>query len=123
MKPLTKRVSDGLKWTMSVQDMPRESNFPYPVFRWILNEEGGIALRALPFHGIFVFEVRGEEIRFISIKNILKKIDSYGWSKPPHIKEVFKDVIETKEKSPVRNLEEFEQVAEKLRQKWNKLIE
>ena len=125
MEPETKKVEDELKWRMSVEEMPHEGNVTSPVFRWIFGGEDCIVcdqLHAWPFHGFFVFKPRGEEIRLFCIEELLKKIDSWGWSKPPHIEEVFKDVIETKERS-VKDLKEFKQVAEKLRQKWYKLIE
>ncbi len=125
MESSAKRVDDELKWSIDIQEIPHKSEVSYPVFRWIFGEKDGITggkLHAWPFHGIFVFKVRAKEIRFTSIENLLKEIDSYGWGKPPHIEEVFKDVIETKEMSPLKNLEEFKQVSEELRQKWSKLI-
>lgn len=125
MESSAEKVENELKWIMDVQEMPHKSSASYPIFRWSFGEEGGITgakLHAWPFHGLFVFKVRGNEIKFSSIQDLLKEIDSYGWGKPPHIEEVFKDITETKERSPLKGLEEFKQVAERLRQKWNKLV-
>jgi len=122
MQSIIKKVRGELSWSMDIQEMPSEGDFSSPLFCWTFDGEDGVVLCAWPFHGFFIFKVRGKEAKFTSIEELLKEIDSYGWGEPPHLQEVFKDVIETKEKSPADSLKEFTEVAEKLRQKWNSLI-
>ncbi|PIR01888.1 MAG: hypothetical protein COY73_01195 [Candidatus Nealsonbacteria bacterium CG_4_10_14_0_8_um_filter_37_14] len=124
-RPLEKQVSDEFNWFMGVQEMPHTSGISYPVFEWSFGAKDGIkggTLRAWPFQGILVFEVRGEEEKFDSIKIALKSINEYGWGEPPHINEVLQDILETKSKFPVRDIEEAKQVFKELRQKWQTLV-
>ncbi len=123
-RPLEKRVSEELNWLMSVLEMPHDSGTSYPVFQWTFGAKDGIkggTLRAWPFQGILVLDVRGDEEKFDTTLSVLKRIDEYGWGEPSHIDEVLQDIQETKSKFPTRNIEEAQQIFEELRQKWQTL--
>lgn len=122
-RPLRKRVSEELDWSMNIYEMPHTGDTSYPVFEWIFGKEViGSKLRAWPFQGIFVLDVRREQDRFCSVEKLLIRLNSYGWGEPPHIDEVFKDIMETKEMLPIKDIEGFREVSDKLRQKWEGLV-
>ena len=123
-------------WHMSVQEMPHKGGFSYPVFVWSYGFKKGIRggeLRAWSLQGIFIFTDRREPIempeggwRFETIDDVLAKLDEYGWGKPPHIDEVFKQTIETNAKFPLPSdtedpAGEAERIFENITQEWKTL--
>jgi len=107
--------------------MPTEQGPSYPVFEWSYGFEDGIRggeLHAWPSHGgSLVFQSRREDYsqKFQSVKEALKGIEEYGWGKPPHIDEVFQDIIELQKKIPADTIEEAERIFKELRRKWESL--
>ena len=122
-----KQASTELNWIMSVRKIPHKKGFFIPVFEWSFGYKNGIRggeLRAWPLHGNLVFKARRESLdhKFESIEGALEKVDEYDWGKPPHIDEVFQDLLEIKERLPIKSLEEANQILEELKKKWEALI-
>lgn len=122
-RPLKKRVSDALGWSMWLEELPHTSGLSIPVFRWSFGSKGesiGGDLRVFPHHGILTFQSRRSSIegRFESVEKILAQIDKYGWGEPPHIDEVFQDAQDASVKVRAGDKEAAEQIFEELRQKW-----
>ena len=132
-RPLEKRVNADLQWIMSVVEMPTNDGTSYPVFEWSFGAEDGLRggeLRAQPLQGILVFETRrGDSINgercpwtFDSIEQVLEYVDHFGWGEPPHIDEVFQDILNAQKKFPVKGKEDTEQIFQELRRKWEDLV-
>lgn len=131
MKEKTTESKPG--WNMSVRTAPTIHNISYPVFEWSYGFKDGIRggeLRVWISSGIFVFEDRRHPIempqegwKFDSVEKALAKIeDEYGWGKPPHINEVFQDIIEVRKKFPMGSKEEAEKIFGELQKKWEGLL-
>jgi len=125
-RPLVKRVGGDAEWHISVREMPHKAGFSYPVFEWSFGRKDGIRggeLRAWPLQGHLVFTDRREsrDWKFTELEEALAKIDEYSWGEPPHIDEVFQDVLNTKKQLPAENVGAAKAIFEELWQKWEAL--
>ena len=130
METAEKQVEGKRGWIMSVLEMPTTQGPSYPVFEWSYGSKDGIRGGELHawIHGILVFEDRRPidmpegGWKFKSVEEALSKINEYGWGRPPHIDEVFQDVIEAKKKLAASTKEETEKIFQELREKWKALV-
>lgn len=128
-----KPTEEKLGWIMNIRDMSTATQgFSYPVFEWSYGLKRGIRggeLRAWPQNGMLVFEDRRGPTdmpkggwKFNSVEEALAKINEYGWGEPPHIKEIFQDILGLKKKIPFKNREDAEKTFKELKEKWQVLI-
>lgn len=129
-RPLEKRGNEGFSWHMSVMVMQDEDGFSCPIFTWSFESvEDGLSagwLQAWPLGPPFLFIDAARESslgEFSEVENALSKIDQYGWGEPPHIDEVFKDMMDVAEKFPIEGPEAARAIFEELQAKWENLIQ
>ncbi|MFH0788788.1 MAG: hypothetical protein V2B13_14405 [Pseudomonadota bacterium] len=113
-------------WRCEVKDMPHGGGFSYPVLCWSFVAANGFVggtLETWAPHGLFVFKSRGEETKYDKLEDLLFSLIEFAWGEPPHLDDVFKDILETRSKMPVKSKEEAIKIFTDLRTKWLRLTD
>ena len=128
-RPLVKRGHSDLDWFMCVREAEHTSGISYSVFEWSFGEEDGMRggeLYAYPIQKMLFFvDRRASESsmsEFKSVEAALTEIDKYGWGEPPHIDEVFQDVLAIQEELQRKGVENSKEIFLSLEEKWMNLI-
>ncbi|MBI4709009.1 MAG: hypothetical protein HY764_02260 [Candidatus Portnoybacteria bacterium] len=118
-------------WNVAIRNQRHVSGFFYPVFEWSWGFQDGLRageLWAWPISGLWVFKSRRSENeqKFKSLEALeteLEKgtIDLCNWPRPPHLKEVSIDILETSRRSYFSRGDAI-MVFHALHRKWQALI-
>ena len=127
----TRTVEAGLKWYVTIKDMPHEQGFSYPVLQWSYGEDGfrGGELELWPVQGTIVFTDRRpegpeEEPRiFDDPKKALAMVETYGWGKPHGFDGAFAAMQLARRSFPPKDSQAAQGTFDDLKLVWQAVVE